>query len=72
MDWRQAERAAILFREYPDIKTAYGPCHSLRMVFSKDTVKDVALLSMARWYNKVEESGIHAFNVMAAVFHEHY
>ena len=32
---RQAIRAEILFREYPDIKTAYGLCHSLRMIFSK-------------------------------------
>ena len=28
---RQKQRAAILFEEYPDIKTAYGLCHSLRM-----------------------------------------
>ena len=26
---------AILFEEYPDIKKAYGLCHSLRMIFSK-------------------------------------
>lgn len=25
---RQKQRAAILFEEYPDIKTAYGLCHS--------------------------------------------
>ena len=53
---RQKQRAAILFKEYPDIKTAYGLCHSLRMIFSKNTIKDAARLSMARWYNKVEES----------------
>lgn len=32
---RQKQRASILFEEYPDIKTAYGLCHSLRMIFSK-------------------------------------
>lgn len=32
---RQKQRAAILFEEYPDIKTAYGLCHSLRMTFAK-------------------------------------
>ena len=69
---RQALRAAVLFREYPDIKTAYGLCHSLRMIFSKNTVKDAARLSMARWYNKVEEAGLHSFNVIASTFHEHY
>ena len=49
---RQRQRAAILFEEYPDIKTAYGLCHSLRMTFAKNTIKDAARLSMARWYNK--------------------
>lgn len=69
---RQKQRAAILFEEYPDIKKAYGLCHSLRMIFSKNTIKDAARLSMARWYNKVEEAGFHSFNVIAATFYEHY
>ena len=69
---RQKQRAAILFEEYPDIKKAYGLCHSLRMIFSKNTIKDAARLSMARWYNKVEEAGLHSFNVIAATFYEHY
>ena len=66
-DWtkRQKERASILFKEYPDIKKAYGLCHSLRMIFSKNSIKDVARLSMARWYNNVEEAGLHSFNVIA-------
>lgn len=69
---RQKQRAAILFEEYPDIKTAYGLCHSLRMIFAKNTVKDAARLSMAKWYNKVEEAGFKSFNVIAATFYEHY
>lgn len=69
---RQKQRAAILFDEYPDIKTAYSLCHSLRMIFSKNTIKVAARLSMARWYNKVEEAGLHQFNVTAATFYEHY
>ena len=69
---RQRQRAAILFEEYPDIKTAYGLCHSLRMTFAKNTIKDAARLSMARWYNKVEEAGFRSFNVIAATFYEHY
>ena len=44
---RQKQRAAILFEEYPDIKTAYGLCHSLRMIFSKNTIKDAARLSLS-------------------------
>lgn len=69
---RQKQRAAILFEEYPDIKKAYGLCHSLRMIFSKNTIKDAARLAMARWYNKVEEAGMHSFNIIAATFYEHY
>lgn len=69
---RQKQRAEILFEEYPDIKKAYGLCHSLRMIFSQNTIKDAARLSMARWYNKVEEAGFHSFNVIAATFYEHY
>ena len=65
---RQKQRAAILFEEYP----AYGLCHSLRMIFAKNTIKDAARLSMARWYNKVEEAGFHSFDVIAATFYEHY
>lgn len=69
---RQKQRATILFEEYPDIKTAYGLSHSLRMIFTKNTIKDAARLSMARWYNKVETAGFHSFNVIAATFYEHY
>ena len=68
----QSKRAKILFIEYPDLKTAYGLCHSLRMIFAKNTIKDAARLSMAKWYNKVEEAGFHSFNVIAATFYEHY
>ena len=42
------------------------------MILAKNTVKDAARLSMARWYNKEEEAGFHSFNVIAATFHEHY
>lgn len=38
----------------------------------KISIKNAVRLSMARWYNKVEEAGCHAFNVMAATFYEHY
>lgn len=68
----QATRAKILFEEYPDIQKAYSLSHSLRMIFAKNTIKDAARLSMAKWYNKVEEAGFHSFNVIAATFYEHY
>lgn len=69
---KQKQRAEILFDEYPDIKKAYCLCHSLRMIFSKNTIKDAARLSLARWYNKVEEAGFRSFDVIATTFYEHY
>ena len=38
----------------------------------KNTVKDAARLSLARWYNKVDDSGFKSFNVIAATLYEHY
>ena len=69
---RQKKRARILFELYPDLQKAYSLCHSLRMIFAKNTVRDAARLSMAKWYSKVEEAGFHSFNVIAATFYEHY
>lgn len=68
----QKRRAEILFAEFPDLREAYGLCHSLRMIFTKNTIKDAARLSMARWYDKVEKAGFRSFNVIAATFYEHY
>ena len=68
----QKQRAAILFEQYPKLRTAYSLSHSLRMIFARNTSKDAARLSMAKWYNKVEEPGFHSFNVIAATFYEHY
>ncbi|MFZ1236262.1 MAG: transposase [Prevotella sp.] len=68
----QKQRSEILFAQYPKLKTAYSLCHSLRMIFAKNTLRDAARLSMAKWYNKVEEAGFHSFNVIAATFYEHY
>lgn len=69
---KQKKRAEILFDEYPDIQMAYGLSHSLRMIFSKNTLKDAARLSMAGWYNKVDNSRLKQFNVIATTFYEHY
>ena len=68
----QRQRAEVLFETYPDLKEAYSLTHSLRMIFSKNTVKDAARLSLARWYNKVDDSGFKSFNVIAATLYEHY
>ena len=68
----QKQRAEILFERYLDLREAYSLTHSLRMIFSKNTIKDAARLSLARWYNKVDDSGFKSFNVIAATLYEHY
>jgi transposase len=69
---KQKHRAKLLFEFYPDIKKAYSLTHSLRMIFSKNSVKDAARLNLARWYNKVAESEFKSFNTIAATVYEHY
>jgi transposase len=69
---KQKQRAKLLFELYPDIKKAYSLTHSLRMIFSKNSIKDAARPSLARWYNQVAESEFKSFNTIAATVYEHY
>ena len=69
---RQKKRAKILFEIYPNLKKAYGLAHSLRMIFSKNSIKDAARLSLAKWYNQVTDSEFKSFNTIAATIYEHY
>lgn len=70
--WHKLVQSKTNTEDCPDLKTAYGLCHSLRMIFSRNTIKDAERLSMARWYNKVEEAGFNSFKVIAATFYEYY
>jgi transposase len=69
---KQKRRAEILFDEYPDIKKAYSLTHSLRMIYSKNTIKDAARLNLAKWYNQVTDSEFKSFNTISATIYEHY
>ena len=68
----QKRRAKLLFELYPDIKKAYDLTHSLRMIFTKNTVKDAARRNLALWYNQVEESGFKPFNTILRTIQNHY
>ncbi|MDD7657561.1 MAG: transposase [Prevotellaceae bacterium] len=68
----QKQRAELLFEACPDLEEPYSLTHSLRMIFSRNTAKDAARLSLARWYNKVDGSGFKSFNVIACTLYEHY
>ena len=67
----QGRRAEMLFRLYPDLKEAYRLSQSLRAIFNRRSTKDGARLNLARWYNRVTDSGFKAFNTIAATLYEH-
>ena len=69
---KQKHRAKLLFELYPDIKKGHSLTHSLRLIFSKNSIKDAARLSVARWYNDVANAELKSFNTIAATVYEHY
>lgn len=56
-DWsqRQKERVHLVFELYPEIKDAFLLAHGLRCIYSKQLTVPKARLSLARWYNNVEQ-----------------
>ena len=66
----QKERVGILFREFPDIKTAFSLTHSLKIIFSQRCTKEQGAESLRSWYTKVGEFGNKAFNDIAAAMHD--
>ena len=66
----QKERAEILFREFPDIKTSFSLMHSLRMIFSQRCDKEQGRISLQSWYAKVAEFDNKAFNDIAAAMYD--
>ena len=60
----QKERAQLLFELYPEIKTAYNLSQQLRNIYNNNKDKNVAMLKLAHWYKKVEESGFKNFNIL--------
>ena len=69
---KQKQRAKILFELCPSLKKAYPSAHSLRMIFSKNSIREAARLSLAGWYNQVAGSEFRSFNTIAATIYEHY
>lgn len=69
---RQKERAEILFDQYPDLQEAYSLSHSLRMIFSRNTHKDAARLSLAKWYDRADRSGFKSFQAIISTLTEHH
>ncbi len=73
-DWteNQKERAALLFERYPDLKTAYGLSMGLSRIFDDTREKVFGLANLARWHEKVRQSGYKAFNTVSRSIQNHY
>lgn len=68
----QRQRIDLMFSLYTDLKEAYWLSQYLRAIFSnKKSTADTARLNLARWYNRVADSGFKSFNTIAATFYEH-
>lgn len=68
----QRQRAAVLFRLYPDISQAYWLVHRLRVIYNSTRHKGVAYTKLARWFNDVTNFGDKAFNTISATIYTHY
>ena len=68
----QTERAKILFELYPDIEKAYDLAQDLRNIFEKTTDKIIGLSRLARWHEKVNQSGFKSSNTISRSIMNHY
>lgn len=62
---KQRQRAAILFREFPELKHAYNISMLFRSWYENNSSKTQAKLGLQQWYTKVEEEKLEPFLVAA-------
>ena len=68
----QQERAAILFKRYPDIERAYGLSQELSRIFNTAKNKLYAFTKLARWADKVDQAGFKSFNTVSRTINIHH
>lgn len=68
----QSERALLLFELYPNIKEAYNLSQGLRNIFETTTDKISAFARLAKWHEKVNQSGFKSFNTISRTIINHY
>ena len=68
----QIERATLLFELYPEIEKAYNLAQELRNIFEKTTDKIIGLSRLAKWHEKVSQSGFKSFNTISRSIINHY
>lgn len=70
--WSESQkiRAKLLWKHFPDLRTAYGLVQSLRVIFSKkDHTKETAKVALDKWYNQVTDFDNDAFNTVSATIY---
>lgn len=68
----QAERASLLFELYPDIQKGYRLTQELRGIFEHTTDKVIAFAKLAKWHEKVNQSGFKSFGTISRTITNHY
>ncbi|WP_157474970.1 transposase [Dyadobacter sp. Leaf189] len=68
----QRERALLLFERFPDLKRAYELSLELSNIFTNTTEKIYGLTRLAKWHEKVRQSGFKSFNTVARSIQNHY
>jgi transposase len=73
-NWTESQkaRAELLFERYPDLKTAYGLSMGLSQIFNNTKDKIFGLANLARWHEKVRQTGFKAFNTTSRSIQNHY
>lgn len=68
----QRERVLILFERFSDLKRAYELSLELSNIFTNTTEKIYGLTKLAKWHEKVRQSGFKSFNTVARSIENHY
>lgn len=68
----QKERAQLVFERFPDLKKAYDLVQELSNIFTNTTEKIYGLTRLAKWHEKVRQSGFKSFNTVARSIQNHY
>lgn len=68
----QEQRARVLFQRYPSIQKAYELAQGLSWIFTNTKEKIYGLTRLAKWCEKVEQSGFKSFNTISRTINNHY
>lgn len=68
----QKERALLVFERFPDLKKAYDLAQELSNIFTNTEEKLYGLTRLAKWHEKVRQSGFKSFNTVARSIENHY